>query len=150
MAEARRSGPRLGHPCVYPPMRAMRALMENPLRQIAPAKTFNLNTKEGVINYIEHMANRMVATARAKNADYTGADPSPFANFASVERDLITDTETGFLVRMRDKWSRIISLVGSGKAQVKDESVIDTLVDLANYCLLLAAYLESKKQGGAQ
>lgn len=123
--------------------------MENPLRNLANTKQYNLNTKEGLINYLEHMTNRMVATARAKNADYTGADPSPFANFASVERDFITDTETGFLVRMRDKWSRIISLVGSGKAQVEDESVIDTLVDLANYCLLLAAYLQAKKEGGA-
>lgn len=124
--------------------------MDNHLvHSIAGPQKFNLKTKEGLINYLEHMTNRMVATARAKNADYTGADSDPFANFSSVERDGIATTEQGFLTRMRDKWSRIISLVGSGKAQVKDESVIDTLVDLANYCLLLAAYLEAKKARGS-
>ena len=44
----------------------------------------------------------------------------------------------GVVARMGDKMSRIEILTQPGReAAVKDESVDDTLLDLANYCLLL-------------
>jgi hypothetical protein len=46
---------------------------------------------------------------------------------------------------MTDKMARIGSFVKRGELVVKDESVKDTLLDLANYAMLFAAYLESKK-----
>jgi hypothetical protein len=46
---------------------------------------------------------------------------------------------------MMDKISRIASFIKKGTLEVKDESVKDTLMDLANYCILFAGYLESKK-----
>jgi len=54
-------------------------------------------------------------------------------------------TEQGFLTRMMDKMKRIASFAEKGELQVKDESVTDTLRDLANYACLLAGYIESKK-----
>lgn len=51
----------------------------------------------------------------------------------------------GFLTRMSDKFSRLGSFINKGELLVLDESVEDTLVDLANYCALFAGYLESKE-----
>ena len=82
--------------------------------------------------------------SKKKNADYTGANDNPFSNFTSVE-NLGIKTEAGFLTRMMDKMARIGSYVSKGELQVKDESVKDTLRDLANYACLLAGYIESKK-----
>lgn len=105
--------------------------------------------KAEYIDYHRQMCQRMIDTTAKKNADYTGESDDPFANFRAVETDGICDVEIGFLTRMRDKWSRMISLVkrllktGEGP-KVLDESLEDTLIDLANYCILLAGYLRSK------
>lgn len=79
-----------------------------------------------------------------KNEDYTGDTNDAFANFTAVERNGITSTEQGFLVRMTDKMQRITSFVQKGTLLVEDEKVDDTLMDLANYCILMAGYLRSK------
>jgi hypothetical protein len=91
---------------------------------------------------------RMEDVTRRKNADYTGDDSDPFANFRLVEKLRIASVEQGFLTRMADKISRITSLT-TQEAQVKDESIEDTLHDLANYCALFAGYLRSKKSASA-
>lgn len=87
----------------------------------------------------------MQKITRAKNADYTGKGDDPFANFRKIEAltNGAVSVEAGFLTRMSDKFSRIGALM-TQEAQVKDESVIDTLLDLANYSALLAGYLQSK------
>lgn len=90
---------------------------------------------------------RMVATAEKKNADYAGASVKPFANFSHVEDLGIATTEQGFLTRMTDKLCRITTFAKKGVLQVSDESVEDTLLDLANYALLMAAYVKAKKAG---
>lgn len=83
----------------------------------------------------------------AKNADYAGpGGDDPFANFRRTEAMGIAKTEAGMLVRMVDKLSRISTFLEAGQLQVKDESVEDTLVDLANYSLLLAGYIRGKKK----
>lgn len=82
----------------------------------------------------------------AKNSDYTGKSAvDPFANFTRVELLGLCKAEIGFMTRMTDKYCRLVSFFRDGELKVKDESVSDTLIDLANYCILLAAYLESKK-----
>ena len=81
----------------------------------------------------------------AKNSDYSGNDNDAFQNFKAVENNYHTKTETGFIVRMSDKMSRIASFIANGSLMVKDESVTDTLIDLANYSCLLAAYIKSKQ-----
>ena len=40
------------------------------------------------------------------------------------------------LIRLYDKFSRLERLIGGRKAKVEDESIEDTLLDLANYALL--------------
>lgn len=90
---------------------------------------------------------KMLEISRKKNNDYTGNDVSPFANFNRVELLGICNTEQGFLTRMTDKLSRLISFSQKGVFEVEDEKVEDTLLDLANYCILLYGYIESKKEG---
>ena len=47
------------------------------------------------------------------------------------------------LTRLSDKFNRIETLILSGDAGTDDESVADTLIDLANYCVMTAVYMKS-------
>lgn len=99
-------------------------------------------TKAEYLEFFQQQTSRMFEITKAKNADYAG-DKDPFANFTMVEQLGIATTEQGFLTRMTDKLSRLVNLLQPGRsAQVKDESIEDTLLDLANYSILLAAYLK--------
>ncbi len=90
-----------------------------------------------------------LALTKKKNNDYAGSSGTqPFANFELAEEMGICTTEQGFLVRLSDKLCRISNFVHDGVLQVSDESVRDTLIDILNYTVLLAAYIEDKK--GAQ
>jgi len=102
-------------------------------------------TKQDYFKFHQDCLDKMAKITAAKNADYTGVGDDPFANFTRVEAMGICSTEQGFLTRMMDKMSRINSFVQKGTLQVKDESVEDTLLDLANYAILLAGYIRSKK-----
>lgn len=103
-------------------------------------------TKKEYMEFHKAMCDKMVEITKAKNADYTGAGDDPFANFTRVEQLGICSTEQGFMTRINDKFSRMISFVQKGVFQVKDESIEDTLLDLSNYCILMAGYIRSKKQ----
>ena len=105
--------------------------------------------RQELVDFFEQNTAKMITIMKAKNADYTGikeGDQSPFSNFERVEKLGIATTEQGFLTRMTDKLCRINSLTKQ-TAQVSDESIQDTLLDLANYSLLFAAFLKSKKAG---
>lgn len=80
-----------------------------------------------------------------KNADYTGDISEPFKNFTMVETIGFASAEQGFLTRITDKVMRVSSFVKNGILQMADEKVTDTLLDCANYCLLMICYLESKR-----
>lgn len=95
--------------------------------------------------YHREICDRMIALSVAKNHDYAGFGDDAFANFTVVERAGIASTEQGFLTRIMDKVSRINSFVKQGVLNVKDESIEDTLMDLANYAVLMAGYIKSKK-----
>jgi hypothetical protein len=104
-------------------------------------------TSEQYLEFHKKTCEHMIAVAKAKNADYTGGTGDAFANFSRVELMGIGTTEQGFLTRMLDKFCRVTTFVKKGVLQVKDESVTDSLVDLANYCILMAGYIQSKRCG---
>jgi len=89
---------------------------------------------------------KMVEITKKKNHDYAGGSGDAFFNFTKVESMGIATTEQGFLTRMFDKFSRITTFVNKGILSVSDESVEDTLFDLANYCILMAGYIRSKRE----
>lgn len=107
-------------------------------------------TKREYMEYHNACMEKMKAITKAKNADYTGTSDDPFANFTQTESVAGVSTEAGFLVRMGDKMARIKSFVQKGVLQVKDESVEDTLLDLANYCILMAGYINSQRPRSRQ
>lgn len=112
----------------------------------ALAKGGQMNREE-YFKFHEEMTRRMNVITKQKNADYTGAaGDDPFANFNRVASLGVCSTEQGFMVRMLDKYMRINSFVQKGFLNVKDESVEDTLLDLANYAILFAGYLRSQKR----
>lgn len=103
-------------------------------------------TREEYFEFHENCCKKMVEVTRAKNNDYSGASDDPFANFRLVEDGFnVATAEQGFFTRMTDKFSRIASSIKKGILLVKDETVEDTLLDLANYCILFAGYLRSKQ-----
>lgn len=82
-----------------------------------------------------------------KNRDYAGNHgKEPFANFTRCEAMGICNTEQGFMVRIVDKMSRLSSFLQHGKMNVTDESFKDTVVDVINYMVLLAAFSEDKNE----
>ena len=78
-----------------------------------------------------------------KNANYT-AGQDHFANIRESEKFNIPAWK-GTLVRMGDKWNRIISLA-RGNQDLVGESVKDTLMDLAVYSLICIILLEEKEK----
>lgn len=104
-------------------------------------------SRDEFLEAFKETTDAMYAVAVRKNHDYTGNDADPFANLDSVEKEGICQAETGILVRMTDKYKRIISLTKLGTQKVLDESIDDTLLDLANYCILMRIRrLQRKRQ----
>lgn len=44
--------------------------------------------------------------------------------------------KNAIVVRLADKFYRLENLLNGHKAEVKDESILDTLMDMANYCIM--------------
>ena len=71
---------------------------------------------------------------KKKNADYGNS----FGNSLD-KHGLIAG-----IVRMDDKMSRLISLNSKNEQQVMDESLRDTLMDLANYAIMSVMWLDEQ------
>lgn len=111
-----------------------------------------MRSQADLLAYFDQVTGKMRSIMAAKNSDYAGQAGAhdPFANFSRVEAFGVCKAETGFMTRMTDKFCRLVSFFSGAELKVKDESVQDTLFDLANYCILLAAYLEAKKSRAAK
>ena len=73
-------------------------------------------------------------TYEKKNADYGN----------SFENSLDKHGLIAGIVRMDDKMSRLISLNSKNEQQVMDESMRDTLMDLANYAIMSVMWLDEQ------
>ena len=51
------------------------------------------------------------------------------------------------LTRLSDKFNRLETLILKGENGTNDESVADTLIDLANYSIMTAVYLKGNVEG---
>lgn len=100
-------------------------------------------TKESFLHSLANTFDVCLETAKRKNADYA-KEADPFNNFRLVEAMGVCDVQTGIMVRLSDKFSRMGNLLKEGAvAQVKDEAVDDTIRDSINYLAILLAYRES-------
>lgn len=82
----------------------------------------------------KQLTQQMLETFKKKNADYGDSTTQTFREFGL----------TSYAIRLNDKLNRIKSFCKKGELEVNDESVIDTLKDMANYCLL--AVIDIKNQ----
>lgn len=64
-------------------------------------------------------------TYKAKNADYGDS-------FSELRQEY----PNAILIRLTDKLKRLKTLMQGGQQQVADESIEDTLLDLANYAIM--------------
>ena len=80
-----------------------------------------------------------------KNAGYAGADcPDPWANFRMSEMFGIAPFD-GCMVRLSDKFIRVANLRKNPKNDQVNESMKDTLIDLANYAVIAICLLEEEE-----
>lgn len=87
---------------------------------------------------------KMKVIHKAKNHDYAEKE-DPYKNFRMCENMGLCSVETGIMVRMSDKMSRIANLLEKENA-VKDESIADTLMDLSIYAIILKCYIEQNRR----
>ncbi len=82
----------------------------------------------------EFICDELYETYKKKNADYGN----------SFENSLDKHGMIAGIVRMDDKMSRLISLNSKNEQQVLDESMRDTLMDLANYAIMSVMWLDEQ------
>lgn len=85
----------------------------------------------------ESVLDEMKELHAKKDKDYGSAFHKSFEEFGV----------TAGVVRLNDKMERAKNLVKNGKAEVKDESLMDTLKDLASYAVMLYVELKNKDNG---
>lgn len=87
--------------------------------------------KPDKVSIFREITGRMADVYEAKNHDYGDSFGEGFAEFGLVSS----------VIRLGDKYRRLKSLVKED-AKVKDESIRDTLLDLANYAVMTLVELE--------
>lgn len=89
---------------------------------------------------LEKLMAEMLEVYKAKNKDYGDSFADSFKEFGI----------TSAVVRMNDKMNRVKSLSKGEDRQVKDESLSDSLIDLANYALMTVIELENEQMRGVK
>ncbi len=92
-----------------------------------------LTLDEPIPNHAK-VCKELTETYKKKNADYGN----------SFENSLDKHGLIAGIIRMDDKMSRLISLNSKNEQQVMDESLRDTLMDLANYAIMSVMWLDEQ------
>ena len=94
-------------------------------------------TKGTDFDTFESVLDEMKELHAKKDKDYGSAFHKSFEEFGV----------TSGVVRLNDKMERVKSLVKNGKAEVKDDSLLDSLKDMACYAVMLYVELKNKNNG---
>lgn len=87
------------------------------------------------IKRFSEITTEMAETYARKNSDYGDSFGQSVKEFGPVAG----------VVRISDKFNRLKSLLSAEKEQmVSDEGIMDTLTDMANYCIMLRMELENE------
>lgn len=78
----------------------------------------------------------MNALYERKNHDYGNSFSETFRKLGIISAT----------TRMLDKMNRIVSLVTKDQQKVNDESLRDTLIDIANYAVMTIMEIDKKKE----
>ena len=90
---------------------------------------------ENYIHPFQEITNGLYETYCKKNRDYGN----------SFEQSLNKFGEISALIRISDKYNRLCSLITNKEQEVKDESIDDTILDMANYLIMWQMYRKNKK-----
>lgn len=82
------------------------------------------------------ITDEMNALYERKNHDYGNSFSDTFEKLGAVSA----------VTRMYDKMNRIVSLVSTKEQKVNDESLRDTLIDIANYAVMTIMELDKRKE----
>jgi deoxyadenosine/deoxycytidine kinase len=88
------------------------------------------------VDYFNDILEDMKAVHEKKNADYGNNFHKRFERWGFLTA----------LLRLSDKMERLENIYEKGEIQVKDESVEDTLLDLANYAVMTIVELKNDKK----
>lgn len=86
--------------------------------------------------YYDDVIRKLRGTYIAKNADYGSSFDKSIDEFGYISA----------VVRMSDKMERMKSLI-KDKGRVEDESLEDTVMDMANYAIMFAMYIRKGETG---
>ena len=75
-----------------------------------------------------------------KNHDYGDSFSRSFKKYGLVAA----------MVRMEDKWNRLDNMASGAEQKVADETIRDTLLDLAGYCVMTTMELDRQKDNANQ
>lgn len=76
-----------------------------------------------------------------KNSDYGNSFSDSYRKFGIISA----------LTRISDKYNRIVNLCTNAQSQnIKDESAVDTLLDMANYCIMTVMELDNKNSSDSK
>lgn len=114
----------------------MKKLKENELYDVDPIDVEPLNLEIDCSNMdietFKSITKEMFELYAKKNADYGN----------SFDKGMETIGTAYGVGRMYDKMNRIINLTKGHKAKVIDEKLEDTVLDLANYSVMLLSYIK--------
>ena len=91
------------------------------------------------------IVSEMVELHDRKNRDYAGGEY--LSNFMMCEKHMGIPAWKGCLIRLSDKMSRLMNIARTDEISVSNETVIDTLTDLA-VCALIARILYENFKAG--
>ena len=91
------------------------------------------------VDYFDEIVEDMKRVHKKKNADYGNNFHKRYVKYGFLTA----------LLRLTDKMERLENIYEKGEIQVKDESVEDTLLDLANYAVMTIVELTNEKNNKA-
>lgn len=98
-------------------------------------------TKKELIAHFSQITSKMGDVLASKNDDYANEDS--LSNFKTVGAITGTSAELACLNLIATKVARLGVLLNSGKSP-NNESIQDSVLDMANYSILLSAILADK------
>lgn len=94
------------------------------------------NKAQSYVDCFDDILKEMSEVHQRKNADYGNNFHKRYEKYGFLTA----------LLRLTDKMERLENIYEKGKIQVKDESVEDTLLDLANYAVMTIVELRNNKK----
>ena len=111
----------------------LKSCLEAITDEVSNISYYNITSKTDADKF-DDITKSMSSIFRKKNHDYGN----------SFEQSLNEEGLAASRIRMGDKWNRFKQLSKGAQAQVNDESLRDTLIDMANYAIMTVMWLDKQ------